>query len=94
MPEPSEAPRADLAGGGAPQKKSRVGSFFFGVFSGCLIGLTTRDVEPLSDAELEQHAATADAAAPAETSEEHSEPAADESVEGDNAVAPPTAPES
>jgi len=58
------------------------------------IGLTTRDVEPLSDAELEQHAATADAAAPAETSEEHSEPAADESVEGDNAVAPPTAPES
>src|SRR5438270_5819623 len=39
MPEPSEAPRADTAGSGAPQKKSRVASFFFGVFSGCLIGL-------------------------------------------------------
>jgi len=58
------------------------------------IGLTTRDVEPLSDSEIEQHAETAGAAAPAETSEEHSEPAAGESAEGDNAVTPQTTPES
>jgi small subunit ribosomal protein S1 len=52
------------------------------------IGLTTRDVEPLSDAEREQHAATGGAAAHSEPSAEHSDTAATEGAD-EGAPAPP-----
>ncbi|MCU1228850.1 MAG: ribosomal protein [Acidobacteria bacterium] len=52
------------------------------------IGLTTRDVEPLSDAEREQHAGAGGAAAHSETSAEHSESAASESAD-EGTPAPP-----
>jgi small subunit ribosomal protein S1 len=57
------------------------------------IGLTTRDVEPLTQAEAEQHAHTESAAAQTESSTEHSETAATEGADDGGTAEPDSTPQ-